>query len=175
MKYFGTSFYHFVAVVQFKPFSTSLIAAFGTYNIASTCSPIAFATLNPTDGNILQTYSFSQSGVCMNPQLAPQSLSYESTGDLYVAGGFNGKWALIKLMITPTISVVNPVIPAFYKTISRPSNGVIVSRASALVIDNIDQMIFVSGKYPDGSTGLRTTSITMLDMAANVKWHQGYK
>jgi hypothetical protein len=68
-KYFVTSYYHY-PVLKFLPSSpTKILVAFSIDDNISSCTPLTFVTLNPIDGEILQSYSFKESNKCMNPRI----------------------------------------------------------------------------------------------------------
>jgi hypothetical protein len=67
-----------------------IIAAFSSSSANMKNSNLLFASLNPSDGEIMKTYSYAPTlPVYSNPRIKPGGLLYEAASeDVYVAGQF---------------------------------------------------------------------------------------
>jgi len=122
-----------------------IIAAFSSSATNSKNSNLLFATLNPSDGEIIKTYGYAPaSGAFSKPRITPGGLLYEEASeDVYVAGQFESKWTFFKF----TTSNTPPVSPNFYYTLGDTD----YSRAYAVEIDRANSRLFVSGQYDTAS------------------------
>jgi hypothetical protein len=89
-----------------------IIAAFSSSEANTKNANLLFAKLNPSDGEIIKTYSYAPTPPAYsNPRIKPQGLLYESPSeDVYVAGQFEKKWTFFKF----STSTTSPVSPHFY-------------------------------------------------------------
>jgi hypothetical protein len=118
-----------------------IIAAFSSSAANTKNSNLLFATLNPSNGEIIKTYSYAPtSSAFSNPRIKPGGLLYEATPeDVYAAGQFESKWTFFKFSTSST----TPVSPIFYNTLGYDA----YSSAFALEIDRSNSKFFVSGQY----------------------------
>ena len=92
-----------------------IIAAFSSSEVNTKNANLLFATLNPSDGEIINTYSYAPTlPAYSNPRIKPVGLLYEDPSEnVYVAGQFESKWTFFKF----STSTTPPVSPDFYYTL----------------------------------------------------------
>jgi hypothetical protein len=149
-KYFYTGItgqgHDYISAIKFlNNNGAKIIAGFSSSVTNTKNSNLLFATLNPSDGEIIKTYSYAPTPPAYSkPSIKPGGLLYEATSeDVYVAGQFESKWTFLKFSTSST----TPVSPNFYYTLGASA----YSRAHAVEIDRANSRLFVSGQYDAAS------------------------
>jgi hypothetical protein len=86
--YYNTD-HDMISAIKFNPDGTRIIAGFSVLDSTSkTNARLLFASLSPSDGSILYTYSCSplSGSTSIKPKINPDGILFESSGDVFVAG-----------------------------------------------------------------------------------------
>jgi hypothetical protein len=133
-KYFYTGIigmgHDFISAIKFlNNNGEKIIAAFSSSDANTKNANLLFATLNPSNGKIIKTYSYGPAPPAYsNPRIKAGGLLYEDPSEyVYVAGQFESKWTFFKF----STSAPSPVSPNFYNTLGYTS----FSKAYAVEID----------------------------------------
>ena len=148
-KYFYGMGHDFISAIKFlNNNGAKIIAAFSSSEANTKNANLLFATLNPSNGDIIKTYSYAPpSSAYSNPRIKPGALLYEyedPSEDVYVAGQFELKWTFFKF----STSTTPPVSPNFYYTLGASA----YSKAYAVEIDRANSRLFVSGQYDNSAS-----------------------
>jgi hypothetical protein len=106
----------FISAIKFlNNNGAKIIAAFSSSEANTKNANLLFATLNPSNGEIIKTYSYAPTlPAYSNPRIKPGGLLYEAPSeDVYVAGQFESKWTFFKFSTSSNTSVS----PNFYYTL----------------------------------------------------------
>ena len=145
-KYFYGMGHDFISAIKFlNNNGAKIIAAFSSSVTNTKNSNLLFATLNPSNGEIIKTYSYGPAPPAYSkPSIKPGGLLYEVTSeDVYIVGQFESKWTFLKF----STSTTTPVTPNFYYTLGASA----YSTAHAVEIDRANSRLFVTGQYDAAS------------------------
>jgi hypothetical protein len=153
-----TANHDFIAAIKFLPGSAlKILAVFSVLNTNAGCAPLLFATLDPSSGAVMNTYSYKPSSMfpCASPKFGHGGLIYLSIEKLYAVGASENTWTFLSFQ-TDTTTPFDLDVYLTYETLKTNS------RAYAVEMGQDLSTFLVSGTYDDGTNYY--SSISALDI-----------